>query len=961
MHHHRMLFVALFLLGTLWSARSVEAQNKPLKPGDVKWTGLEGLTDDDKEKLTNAIKLATIVMEKKDKKKLNCPKRKRKKNGGRLKLKKDKKTGVSYPYNVSKKKTRLVKKGATPGTSPPHTGDGVKSTTASSAKFSDLGPCAAKTPHKKGTNSSGGAASSTRATSSKTGITFCKDYLSGIPNSLSDATNEAQVKRFLSFTALLMHEAVHTKQSKPSTNPAEYAGWHTQYLTMCWIESWLDTLIGDTAEPTPEDKETTAAMASALGVGSAGQTTAQAAGAIKVKLATCFAAWKVSIRDTRDTFAAVVPSGGPSGSSYHAVFFGEDRVVAKVTTGASPSYDGGFGVNLQLPIDSVSWAVPATVNGGLAAVIGGGSSGQSTIVTILDGADDDELPDQIGGVITVSGDISGDLGYAAADASGTVRVFVLDRSLGATKVVVDSDGDGVVDTPQPSLFASHPSLSLPGSDIGRIDIDSSGATRVSVRTTTTDAFTHYVSSTAKDLDGDGVAEVVVIGSEAAEWASPRSPTIMSYIPPTMEPVGPDYADAFLAGVTEFYVDDGNVPGETVVATNLSQQTLIGVITAQEPDSFVAFPVAGGLNGGDLVRVSCLSTGNQTTEFVPFSSRHERQQNTIAPHGSQEFIDNSWDFDGDSLRDYVGVFGPLLYVGLSDAAGNVTSTSVIVTPETISSELDFEEASLSTISSSWTDEDTVGMPSEAINQLQRIAGAPSPGVAFGGYDIDGDGSSTDALVVVEDSSGTAHIHFGIDVVGSVGVWGAVSAAGGPSTEVQSYRARDVDGDGDVDVIFLVYDSAQDVLRPEMYAWDSDGLTFIPTNRPLLEVGDAEFPASGPIEAIYTLEMETTNEPISIGYTCILSLSGTDPGFNFGAVHVPINYDALTQLTVDTGNSSNFVDFVGSFDGGHAQAELCVPAGILAQGVVIYAAYGAFVEGASTFLSASNPVRITITGP
>ncbi|MFH0946570.1 MAG: C25 family cysteine peptidase [Planctomycetota bacterium] len=89
----------------------------------------------------------------------------------------------------------------------------------------------------------------------------------------------------------------------------------------------------------------------------------------------------------------------------------------------------------------------------------------------------------------------------------------------------------------------------------------------------------------------------------------------------------------------------------------------------------------------------------------------------------------------------------------------------------------------------------------------------------------------------------------------------------------------------------------------------------------------------------------------------SLSGTDPGFNVSGVHVPLNIDNFTGLTLQLAGSPYLVGFVGTLDGlGAARAtfDTVGPLGPAWVGQAASFAYAVLPVGATGFVS--NPVTV-----
>ena len=108
--------------------------------------------------------------------------------------------------------------------------------------------------------------------------------------------------------------------------------------------------------------------------------------------------------------------------------------------------------------------------------------------------------------------------------------------------------------------------------------------------------------------------------------------------------------------------------------------------------------------------------------------------------------------------------------------------------------------------------------------------------------------------------------------------------------------------------------------------------------------ADTDGSGTVDACETFSVDTAEFCMSLGgtqtmrlhagaahagrlYGVLGSLTGTAPGFPFGATVVPLNFDFYTQLSIVQGNLAPFVNTIATLDGnGEAEAAFSAPAGL-----------------------------------
>ena len=93
-----------------------------------------------------------------------------------------------------------------------------------------------------------------------------------------------------------------------------------------------------------------------------------------------------------------------------------------------------------------------------------------------------------------------------------------------------------------------------------------------------------------------------------------------------------------------------------------------------------------------------------------------------------------------------------------------------------------------------------------------------------------------------------------------------------------------------------------------------------------------------------------------YLILGSLSGTSPGFDIGGIHVPLNWDDFTNMTIAMSGTPNFMDFFGILDGsGQATATFDTVNPI---DVSFVGTEASFVYGTLSPLDfVSNPVTVT----
>ena len=110
------------------------------------------------------------------------------------------------------------------------------------------------------------------------------------------------------------------------------------------------------------------------------------------------------------------------------------------------------------------------------------------------------------------------------------------------------------------------------------------------------------------------------------------------------------------------------------------------------------------------------------------------------------------------------------------------------------------------------------------------------------------------------------------------------------------------------------------------------------------------------------LEFTPGPAFAGdlYVIVGSLTGWSPGFEVGGLHVPLNYDAYTDLTLLLANSPFFVNTAGTLPAsGSIAAQIVLPPGVLLglDGLVLHHAAIA-ASSAQNFTHASNAVPLVL---
>ena len=91
----------------------------------------------------------------------------------------------------------------------------------------------------------------------------------------------------------------------------------------------------------------------------------------------------------------------------------------------------------------------------------------------------------------------------------------------------------------------------------------------------------------------------------------------------------------------------------------------------------------------------------------------------------------------------------------------------------------------------------------------------------------------------------------------------------------------------------------------------------------------------------------------------SVTGTAPGVTLGGIHVPLNVDLVTNLTIALANTPTFQKTRGTLDAdGRALATINVPSGLTAAvGLSLHFAY-LVADSSNNLVLASNAARLTI---
>ena len=94
-----------------------------------------------------------------------------------------------------------------------------------------------------------------------------------------------------------------------------------------------------------------------------------------------------------------------------------------------------------------------------------------------------------------------------------------------------------------------------------------------------------------------------------------------------------------------------------------------------------------------------------------------------------------------------------------------------------------------------------------------------------------------------------------------------------------------------------------------------------------------------------------------YLVLGSMSGTSPGFELNGVHVPLNWDWFTVLTLMMAGSPQFVDFQGRLDPSGGAVATYDTLGPIEPDLVGLGASFAFISLAPSGL-ASNPITVEL---
>lgn len=96
-----------------------------------------------------------------------------------------------------------------------------------------------------------------------------------------------------------------------------------------------------------------------------------------------------------------------------------------------------------------------------------------------------------------------------------------------------------------------------------------------------------------------------------------------------------------------------------------------------------------------------------------------------------------------------------------------------------------------------------------------------------------------------------------------------------------------------------------------------------------------------------------------YVIVGSMSGTTPGFDLGAFHVPLNIDGYTLGLLSSVGAGPFADWVGVFDaGGGASANLALPPLASLAGITLHHAYVTLHPTRGVVTYSSNAVPLSL---
>ncbi len=941
----------------------------------IKFGNNAAMSDDNKKVINSATKFLTVIMARKHKN-IACPKKTKK--TGKIKFKKVGKTGRIMPEGSTsgskKYKVGSKKKGANPagGNNPPSTGGTGASGVSSKLTWAEVLKCVGEVDQDVGDNQSDGENEKKVNGTVNIGtkkITYEKSYLNNL-KPLEKAAEDEDKKGlldFLSFCGLAYHETLHTKQTKRS----EKAAWHAQLLVYCWIEDFLEDIIANPpGDVSPDESDALNSMAAALKVTTAGQTpSAIASATLSALIANGFKNFKTTSQGERDLATAYVPGGGPfpgaSGGTILVAFkdFNNATITANVGAAATLTFSADDPpVVHTLSIHTPFWATLIDRGNGTELLVGGhDASGSSRIVVFSDGVDPDTNPDAQTADIAVAGDVSAVHVHDVVRNSGATDLFLLDVANSTVDVVTDTDTDGIPDTVSATPFSNDPLIGQRGGYLFRGD---EGASELIIAVRTNDDTVDQLpkSLLLKDTNGDLVADSATLNYDAIHWPEYLNPVILDRVPDAFDTAGAlDWESSFLPGQNKLYCSTGGSPGDTATVRNLSNSSaVLGTGTAVTDSDVIEVSLANALVAGQLIEVELSNSGKKTVQFIPINEERSSQNGGLVHSSSASFASKSWDFDGNGVNDYVVRADEWRFlIGLRDLNGHVTSEHRLLFPWRFADALDFATSTSTAIQFADVEEE-FGLVTDTANMLTQVVGAPGPGVAFTGLDIDNDGDLTDSYVVLETSTGLPVLHYSVSDNAGIPVWQFVELALGTDEQITQFELFDADGDGDQDIIVDIFELATESRRPLMLEFSHT--TFADTERPVLTIEDVEFVSVGPISAIYTLDLGIQPEPVPVEHTLLLSLSGTSPGFTAMGVTVPLVFDVATQAVIDSNNSSNLINFFGTFDAeGRSKAELSLPANYFVPGTTVYASYIAAYENATTAIGASNPVRFVVTAP
>ena len=636
------------------------------------------------------------------------------------------------------------------------------------------------------------------------------------------------------------------------------------------------------------------------------------------------------------------------------------EVVATVTTSSSPSITARrrswTSPTLPVPLTTVSWIYPWRRDASHWDFAVGGQGPNGERVVLFEQDADNEVFVQFA-VADIAGatvqDFRPALTARSCTPSGHEFICLVDRSADKILAVHDTTGDGLPD--KATTFASDSRLDRVDGFYLPADPTNSffESAYVELAPPTNPAPRYpFVRETLTfvDSDGDLVADQLVSGDTGDRFPPSPRITLRSHL---FDDAG-RWIDLIVPGSTEIAVEGGGAPGQVFQVFNWNAPGVaMGVATPASPETWAVVPLSTPLQVGDFLGVTSPSFPSSTSLAVVGLEEH----GSIA-YSENEIAGPVWDVDDDGDFDFVEQIASCLYIGLCEG-GAVVETRIVVLPVQVGG-VDYDDLSDSI---GFTSIDELDVAPLVDDRLRRFAGSPI-GIAQRVGDVVTGGDGNDAVVLLQDPA-TAEIviHWRVG-----GTWSSLAVPTSiSSTGVDSYSVHDSDGDFDLDIVLNGHGPGADNLTPRHYLclWNAATGAFELWTGPTLTLIDTEFPAGSGIESVYHLELQGVESPgVQVGYVMGLSASGSMPGVTLQGVHVPLNPDTFTDLSLAAGNSPFTVNFQGDFGNAtqSAEATLCVPSTfMIPAGTNITAAYVAYdiVNGGA--LAASNPTLIHVVAP